>query len=157
MAIALLDIDAQIAALESQVGFVEGPNNTNPFGPWQGVSNASYCDSFAQWGAVLNGGYRWPDYCQFGEKGDAYCPYTESHARTMGYWFDAADLPRPPRGAQILFDWTGWGGADHIGTVYGTDDDYATIWTVEGNTGSPEGVHFVRRDWKYIRGFVVLP
>lgn len=149
-------IDKQMAALEGEIGFREGPNNENPYGRWQGVLNAAYCDSFAQWGAVEHGGYRWPDHCQFGYKGDAYCPYTETHARELGLWRDAATYRQPQRGDQILFDWTGWGGCDHIGTVWGTDDNYATVWCVEGNAGSPQGVHWIKRDWKYIRGFVAL-
>ncbi len=153
----VLDVEACLAALEGEVGFREGANNENPYGPWQGVRNAAWCDSFTQWGAVLHGGYRWPANCQFGYKGAAYCPYTEADAKALGLWHYAADLRRPPKGAQIIFDWTGWGGGDHIGTVWGTDDDYATLWCVEGNAGSPQGVHWIRRDWKYIRGFVVLP
>ena len=76
-------------------------------------------------------------------------------AGKLGLWRDAGDY-RPQRGDQILFDWTGWGGCDHIGTVVGTDDGYRTVWCVEGNAGSPNGVHYIRRDWTYIRGFVAL-
>lgn len=158
--VAVLDVDAQMAALEGEVGFREGPGNANPYGRWQGVANAAYCDSFAQWGACEHGGFRWPDRCQFGWKGAAYCPFTEADGRDLGVWRWAADVRAaagPERGWQVLYDWTGWGGADHIGTVWGTDDDWATLWVVEGNTGSPEGVHWVRRSWSYVRGFVALP
>ena len=144
-----------MAALEGQVGFREGPNNENPWGPWQGVRNAAYCDSFSQWGACEHGGYRWPAHCQFGWKGSAYCPFTEKDSSGLGLW--RSRDTRPARGWQILFDWTGWGGADHIGTVWGTDDGWKTIWCVEANAGSPQGVHWIRRDWTYIRGFVALP
>lgn len=144
-----------MAWLESQVGFREGANNENPFGPWQGVRNAAYCDSFAQEGACEYGGYRWPANCQFGWKGAAYVPYSEADARALGLW--RSRDTRPARGWQPIYDWTGWGGGDHIGTVWGTDDGWKTFWTVEGNTGSPQGVHWVRRDWTYVRGFIALP
>jgi peptidoglycan hydrolase-like protein with peptidoglycan-binding domain len=153
---ALIDVDLQMAAIEGEVGFREGSNNDNPYGTWQGVSHAAYCASFAMWGACLHGGYRWPDYCQFGWKGDAYCPYCEAHARTLGIWRQYSREDPPHRGVQCLYDWTGWGGADHIETVWGTDDGWATFWTVGGNTGSPQGVHWVRRDWTYVRGFIAL-
>lgn len=151
-----IDINAQMAWAEGEIGFREGANNANPYGPWQGVWNAAYCDSFAQCAAVEHGGYRWPEHCQFTWKGDAYCPYTEAHARELGLWRGAGSYRRPQRGDQILFDWTGWGGCDHIGTVWGTDDDYSTVWCVEANAGSPQGVHWIRRSWDYIRGFVAM-
>ncbi len=151
-----ISIDAQLAWAEGEIGFREGANNENHYGPWQGVRNAAYCDSFAQMAAVLHGGYRWPANCQFGFKGAAYCPYTEADARDLGLWRKASEYRQPKRGDQILFDWTGWGGCDHIGTVWGTDDDFKTVWCVEANAGSPQGVHWIRRDWSYIRGFVAL-
>lgn len=150
-----MDVDLQMAAVEGEVGRLEGPNNDQPYGTWQGVSHAAWCASFAMWGTCLHGGYRWPDYCQFGWKGDAYCPYCEAHARKLGIWRECGPDNPPGRGWLALYDWTGWGGADHIGAgVWGTDDNWATFWDVEGNTGSPEGVHWVRRDWTYVRGFI---
>lgn len=151
-----IDIDAQMAWAEGEIGFREGANNANPYGPWQGVWNAAYCDSFAQQAAVDKGGYRWPANCQFGFKGAAYCPYTEADSRNLGLWRNADSYRQPKRGDQILFDWSGWGGADHIGTVWGTDDNYKTLWCVEANAGSPQGVHWIRRSWDYIRGFVAM-
>lgn len=157
MVAALVDVNAQMAAIEGEVGFVEGANNANPYGDWQGISHAAYCASFAMWGVCLHGGYRWPDYCQFGWKGDAYVPYVEAHARRLGIWRECSQANPPKRGWMPVYDWTGWGGGDHIGAgVWGTDDGWATLWVVEGNTGSPQGVHYVRRDWTYIRGFVAV-
>jgi peptidoglycan hydrolase-like protein with peptidoglycan-binding domain len=153
--VATINIDAQMAALEGQVGFREGANNANPYGTWQGVSNAAYCASFTMWGACEHGGYRWPDHCQFAWKGDAYVPWVERHAQELGLW-RGRDY-RPKRGDPAIYDWTGWGGGDHIAAAFwGSDDGYETLWMVEGNTGSPQGVHWVRRDWTYIRGFVAF-
>ena len=143
---------AQLAALESKVGFEEGPNNQNPFGPWQGVANAAWCDSFAQWAAVEHGGFRWPDYCQFGSKGDAYCPYTKEHAQRLGYWRSADDAPQP--GWQVLFSWSGSSTPDHIGTVLRDNGD-STLTTIEGNY--QDRVALVDRDRAYVVGYVALP
>lgn len=147
-----IDINAQMAWAEGEVGFIEGPNNENPYGPWQGVWNAAYCDSFAQMAAVQQGRFEWPSYCQFGAKGDAYCPYTEAHARKLGIWHDKGDGYQPRRGDQRLYDWTGWGGADHIETFWGIEN--GKPWNVGANTGSPNGVHYTQRDETYLRGTV---
>lgn len=147
-----IDNNAQMTWAEGEVGFVEGPNNDNPYGPWQGVWNAAYCDSFAQKAAVEHGGFEWPDNCQFGYKGDAYCPYTEKHARDLGIWHPRGDGYAPRRGDQRLYDWTGWGGADHIETFWGHED--GKPWNIGANTGSPNGVHYVQRDETYLRGTV---
>lgn len=158
---AVIDVDAQIAWLEGQVGFRAGGvagGRTSPYMEWitGGATNwGAYCDALAQQGAVEAGGFRWPEHCQYGSRGDAYCPWTEQHGRELDIWRAAGWTPY--RGVQVLFDWTGWGGADHIETVWGTDDGWKTFWTVGGNTGSPNGVHWVRRDWTYVRGFVDLP
>lgn len=142
---------AQLDAIKGQVGYHEGPSNANKFGPWQGISNAAWCDSFAQWGAVENGGFRWPTNCQFGVKGDAYCPYTEQHAQALRLWRDKHVTPEP--GWQVTYDWGGDAVADHIGTVVGVNSD-GTIVTVEGNYH--DAVQYVKRDRTYVRGFVAL-
>ena len=141
-----------LAALEGEVGFHEGPDNTNPYGPWQGVSNAAWCDSFAQWGAVEHGKFQWPSYCQFGGKGDAYCPFTKDHAKALRYWRGRDETPRP--GWQVLFSWNGNGVPDHIGTVIHNMGD-GMLRTVEGNY--QDAVAYVDRDYDYVVGFVELP
>lgn len=143
---------AQLTALESKVGFHEGANNDNPFGPWQGVRNAAWCDSFAQWGAVENGGFRWPQKCQFGEKGDAYTPWTVQHAKELALWREPSSTPEPHW--QALFDWNHNGVADHIGTVVRVNRDGSFV-TVEGNYH--DQVAYVVRDRTYLLGFVALP
>lgn len=147
-----ITVNDQMTWAEGQVGFVEGNNNSNPYGPWQGVWNAAYCDSFAQMAAVQQGGFEWPTYCQFGFRGDAYCPYTEAHARKLGIWHDKGDGYEPRRGDQRLYDWTGWGGADHIETFWGREN--GKPWNIGANTGSPGGVRYCQRDETYLRGTV---
>lgn len=149
-----MNIGASLAALESQSGYHEGPNNENDFTKWQtddAWSGAAWCDSFAQWGAAGNGGFVWQDTCQFGPKGDAYCPYTVRHAQDFGLWVDKSSAAQP--GWQILFDWTGDGVADHIGTVVEDRGD-GRIVTIEGNTS--DAALYRLRDRTYVLGFVAL-
>lgn len=147
-----MDRTKQIAWLKQQVGFHEGPNNENPYSRWQGLHNAPYCDSCAQEAAVEQGGYKWPAYCQYGVKGDAYTPYTMEHAQRLGMWRSKSAVPQV--GWQVEFDWNGNGVADHIGTVIDVNSD-GTFLTIEGNYH--DQVMYVRRDKKYVLGFVALP
>lgn len=145
--------DAQLQFLTSRNNWHEGPNNGNPFGPWQGVGDhAAWCDSFAQEGAVEAGGFRWQPSCQCGVKGDAYTPWTVKHAQELGIWQPASWTPYP--GAQILFSWNRNGVADHIGTVIQANAD-GTITCIEGNCH--DQVMYTRRDRTYVLGFVALP
>lgn len=147
--------EAALAWLKAHVGWREGPNNDNPFGPWQGAGNhAAYCDSGAQEAAVEQGGFDgWPDHCQFGRKGDAYTPWTEAHAKEIGLWRDKGYTPKVLD--QWLADWNHNGVADHIETVV-HDNGNGTFVTVGFNTGSPEGCHYVVRDNKFTLGFVAM-
>lgn len=151
-----VDVPAQLAAALGQEGFVEGPGNDQPFGAWQGVLDAAWCDSFAQWAAVMAGGFRWPDRCQFGEKGDAYCPFTESHAEELGLLIHVgfAAAGGVPPGWQVLYSWQRNEWCDHIGTVVRQLDN-GNLVVVEGNYR--DAVALVERDWTYIRSLVALP
>jgi peptidoglycan hydrolase-like protein with peptidoglycan-binding domain len=149
-----VDVLADIAWSEGQVGFVEGPNNQNPYGPWQGISNAAYCCSFVNMGTVQYGGFRWPDNCQFGYKGQAYCPFLEADAKRLGIWHPKGDGYQPQPGDDRLYDWTGWGGADHVEKFWGYENGLP--WNIGANTGSPNGVHYTQRDETYLRGTVAL-
>lgn len=152
----LVDVAHQLAAALGQEGYAEGPDNDQPFGPWQGVANAAWCDSFAQWAAVLGGGYRWPAHCQFGERGDAYCPYTETHADELGLaaypMFAPAGGLEP--GYQILYSWGRNEWCDHIGTLVRVLDN-GNLLVIEGNY--QDRVALVERDWTYVRSIVALP
>lgn len=144
---------AQLGGLRANLGYHEGPNNANKFGDWQGVHNAAWCDSAAQWAAVDQGGDRWPDDCQFGFKGDAYCPYTVDHAKERGFWRDGPGITPAP-GWQVLFDWNHNGVADHIGTVETVFAD-GTFDALEGNHN--DMLERVRRDGTFVLGYVALP
>lgn len=80
-----VDLGAVLAEMSAAVGFVEGPNDENPWGPEQGVHNAAYCASFAHV-IPYHHGYRFPPESQFGEMGTAYVPYIESQAQAYSEW-----------------------------------------------------------------------
>lgn len=136
--------------LSSFNGFREGANNTNPFGPQQGIKNAAYCCSFACI-ETYNVGVRWHGR-QFREKGNAYCPFqVADHPNLVR--FDHASKGDPADllpGDQVFFSWNNNGVADHIETVVAVYAD-GTYDTIGANTGSPNGVwEPVRRDRKYL-------
>lgn len=156
-----VDLAETLAAEAEWVGFREGPNNDNPFGPIQGVSNAAYCESFAD-GIPFQHGYDHriglsTSRTQFGAAGDAYTPWGVTHARERGEWLDdnssqgrPADL-RP--GDHVFFAWNDGVGPepDHVETAVASYAD-GTFDTIGANTGTPNGVWRVRRDRKYLLG-----
>jgi hypothetical protein len=146
---------AVLTEMTAQVGFVEGPDNQNPWGPEQGIANAAYCCSFACM-VPYHRGYRWPANCQFGVKGDAYVPFRRQHAIEQGEWLeDHASAGRPADvepGDQLIYVWPGGDGAgDHIETAIAPSPSGNTT-NIGANTGSPEGVHTVVRSRQYLLG-----
>lgn len=134
---------------QGNVGFVEGPNNKNPWGPEQGVKNAAYCASAATIIPHHKGVVWWPE-SQFGAKGFAYTPYWAAAAKTHGLWKGADGDLRP--GDIVALDWNHDGVGDHTETVVAAYKD-GTFDTIGYNTGKPEGCHYpIRRDRKYLLG-----
>jgi peptidoglycan hydrolase-like protein with peptidoglycan-binding domain len=140
--------------MQSAVGFVEQPGNRNPWGEEQFGGDAAYCCSFACM-IPYHHGYRWWPESQFGEKGDAYCPFRMNHAQDHGeYQADRASEGRPADvqpGDQLLYDWNNNGAADHIETCMRANVDDTTT-NIGANTGSPEGVYLLTRTRKYLLG-----
>jgi hypothetical protein len=140
--------------MQSAVGFVEQPGNRNPWGEEQFGGDAAYCCSFACM-VPYHHGYRWWPESQYGEKGDAYCPFRMRHAQAHGeYQPDHASQDRPADvqpGDQLLYDWNNNGEADHIETCVRANLD-GTTTSIGANTGSPEGVYLLTRTRKYLLG-----
>src|ERR1041385_2939046 len=113
-------LDDVMAEHRSNVGFREGPNNANPWGPEQGVSNSAYCDSATSM-VPYHHGLRWWADCQFREKGCAYTVYHVNAAQRHGkYVEDHASKGQPAPlaiGQPVFFDWNDNGGVDHVETV----------------------------------------
>ena len=111
----------------SQIGFVEGPMNENPYGIWYGIPNASYCAigvswCFAQVGLSHLVAAQTP-------KGFAYCPAGLT-------WFQRQGLVVNKYQAQpgdiVFFSW-GTGVAEHVEIVEAASADGLT--TIGFNTG----------------------
>lgn len=137
------------------VGFREGPNNANPWGPEQGVRNAAYCDSCASM-VPFHNGYRWWPDCQFGEKGCAYTVYHVNNGKTHGeFAYDHASQGRPVdvlAGDLLFYDWNGNGQPDHVETAIEDCPGNGRTHNVGANTGSPGGVYDLWRDRRYLLG-----
>jgi hypothetical protein len=110
----------------SQIGFIEGPVNENPYGIWYGIPNASYCAMgiswcFAQVGLSHLVAAQTP-------KGFAYCPAGLN-------WFQRQGLVVNKYQAQpgdiVFFSW-GTGVAEHVEIVEAASADGLT--TIGFNT-----------------------
>lgn len=141
---------------DANIGFLEGPNNDNPWGPEQGVLHAAYCCS-AICVVCYHHGTRFPDDAQLGEYGWAYVPWIVQWAKDHGAWIAADDpdfVDKALPGMAACFAWTRGSAGDHIERTHAVYGD-ATIDTVGYNTGSPEGCHGpIRRDHLYLMGLV---
>ncbi|MDO3648216.1 C40 family peptidase [Nocardia mangyaensis] len=116
--------DRALAAARSQLGVREFGNNTVN-APYN--INDAWCASFADW-VWDQAGHEvtWTN--------KNYVPAIWNDAQGMGL---AASPHNAEPGDMIVFDWDG-GVPDHIGIVVRVDGD--TIYTIEGNTGGPDGV-----------------
>lgn len=114
-----------------QLGYVEGSNNDNKFGPGVGgVNHASWCDYFVSWCGIHAN-----ERSAVGVNG--YCP---DHM----HWFDKAGrLTRSrnnvERGHIIFWDWNFNGDPNHVEIVETVSvDSHGTtmgVTTLGGNTG----------------------
>lgn len=157
----MTDLNVVMQEHRSNIGFREGPSNSNPWGPEQGVKNAAYCDSASSM-VPYHHGLRWWDHCQFKEKGCAYTVYhVNAGTREGKYIPDHASQGKPTPlaiGDLVFFDWNGNGGVDHVETVAElpqgpTGNQYITIGY---NTGSPGGCYRRIRDRKYLHGAIKM-
>jgi hypothetical protein len=110
----------------SQIGFVEGPMNENPYGIWYGVPNASYCAMgiswcFAQVGLSHLVAAQTP-------KGFAYCPAGLNWFQRQGL---VVNKYQAKPGDLVFFSW-GTGVAEHIEIVEAASADGLT--TIGFNT-----------------------
>lgn len=159
----MADLTPVMVEHHGNVGWREGANNDNKWGPEQGVGNhLAYCDSAASMVPYHHGVNWWPD-CTFGAKG---CAYTVAHvevARRHGkYMDDHAGLGRPAPlavGQPVFFDWNRSGSVDHVETVSALPQgplggQYETIGY---NTGpNDDGCYRLLRDRTYLHGTIVM-
>ena len=113
----------------SQMGFIEGPMNENPYGIWYGIPNASYCAigvswCFAQVGLSSLIAAQTP-------KGFAYCPAGLEWFQRQGL---VVNKYQAQPGDLVFFSW-GSGIAEHVEIVEAASADGLT--TIGFNTGDP--------------------
>jgi len=110
----------------SQIGFIEGPMNENPYGIWYGVPNAAYCAMGISW-CFSRVGLSHLVAAQT-PKGFAYCPAGLT-------WFQRQGLVVNKYQAQpgdiVFFSW-GSGVAEHVEIVEAASPDGLT--TIGFNT-----------------------
>ena len=140
----------------SQIGFVEGANNENPYGTWYGIPNQPYCAMglswcFAQVGLSALVAAQTP-------KGFSYCPAGLT-------WFQkkkqVVDKYSAQPGDIVFFSWSGNGTADHVEIVEGASKDGLTTvgWNTgpesyTGNQANGDGCYRRHRPYLYVMAIV---
>ncbi len=112
--------------LRKELGFVEGPNNWNPYAAEVGhANNQPWCASFV---------------AAMAKRAGVALPSTSAYTPTMANGFKRIDrfdyLPRI--GSLVFFEWPNMGRIAHVGVVEAIRDDGALV-TIEGNTDSAGG------------------
>lgn len=112
----------------TQLGFIEGPNNENPYGTWYGIPNESYCAMGISWCfEQANASHL---VAAQTPKGFSYCPAGLT-------WFQknkqVVDKYSALPGDLVFFSWAGNGVADHVEIVEAASKDGLT--TIGFNTG----------------------
>jgi len=139
------------AAHKKNIGFVEGPNNKNPWTEELGIGDVAYCSAAA---SVVphNQGVQWPNWAQHPPRGEAYSPDWEHFPSWKA---DHSSQHQPCDllpGDIVTYDWDDDGTADHTETVVDVRAD-GTFVTIGYNTGSPEGCHYpITRDRRFLVG-----
>lgn len=138
----------------SQIGFVEGPNNENPYGIWYGISNASYCAMGVSW-----------CFAQVGlsnliaaqtPKGFAYCPAGLEWFQRQGL---VVNKYQAQPGDLVFYNW-GSGVAEHVEIVENASvDGLTTIGFNTGNSNSKsssngDGCYREHRPYLYVMAIV---
>jgi hypothetical protein len=114
------------------VGFVEGPNNANPYGEWYGLRNQPYCAmALSRW--MFDCGLATPASTA---KGYAFTPSGALWFQQRGRW---GTVPRV--GAHVFFRFSGQR-IHHVGLVTGVHG--GSIDTIEANTS--QGAKGSQRD-----------
>ena len=138
----------------SQIGFVEGPMNENPYGIWYGVPNASYCAMgiswcFAQVGLSHLVAAQTP-------KGFAYCPAGLAWFQRQGL---VVNKYQGQPGDLVFFSW-GTGVAEHVEIIESASPDGLTTIgfnTTDKNTSAAAnggGCYREHRPYLYVMAIV---
>ena len=130
-----------IQIAESQLGYVEGPNNDTKYGTWYGLPNEEWCAMFVSWCAN-----------QSGISTDIIPKYAGCTAGKN--WFEEHGLFRYkedyiPKAGDIIFFLSD--GAGHTGIVIYCDGN--RVYTIEGNTSDMCAKRNYDVNWHTITGY----
>jgi len=140
----------------TQIGFVEGPNNENPYGTWYGIPNESYCAMGVSWCfAQANASHL---VAAQTPKGFAYCPAGLT-------WFQknkqVVDKYSALPGDLVFYSWSGNGVADHVEIVEAASKDGITAIgfntgpeSYTGNQANGDGCYRRHRPYLYVLAIV---
>lgn len=122
-----------LSVARSQVGFVEGLGNANPYGAFFGHDHEAWCDFYVLWVASRSGNAVAVGKSLYGNTG-AHAAWFKSR----GQWYSTRSMPRP---GDIVFFHLGSSDpaqVDHVGIVVGILPN-GRVQTIEGNTSDPRG------------------
>lgn len=141
---------------QTQIGFIEGPNNENPYGTWYGIPNESYCAMGVSW--VFNQAGLSSLVAAQTPKGFSLCPAGLTWFQKKGRVVDKyAGQP----GDLVFYSWSGNGVADHVEIVENASRDGLTCIGFNtgpdkstGNPANGDGVFRVHRPYLYVLAIV---
>ena len=140
----------------TQIGFIEGPNNENPYGTWYGIPNESYCAMGVSW-VFKEAGLSSLVAAQT-PNGFAYCPAGLTWFQKKGRVVDKYD-GQP--GDLVFYSWSGNGVADHVEIIEAASRDGLTCIGFNtgpdkstGNPANGDGVFRVHRPYLYVLAIV---
>jgi len=141
---------------QTQIGFIEGPNNENPYGAWYGIPNESYCAMGVSW-VFAQAGLSALVAAQT-EKGFAYCPAGLTWFQKKGR---VVDKYSGQPGDLVFYSWSGNGVADHVEIIENASRDGLTCIGFNtgpdkssGNPANGDGVFRVHRPYLYVLAIV---
>ena len=113
----------------SQVGYKEGKNNDNKYGAFFGHNHCAWCAYFVSWNARVTNVPK------------EIIPTESVVGAYVRYYRDKTGLKQAPMAGDLIIykSTNGISLGSHVGIVYKVDNNY--VYTVEGNTGNPDGVY----------------
>ncbi|MBQ6817398.1 MAG: CHAP domain-containing protein [Bacilli bacterium] len=134
-------VDRLIKMAESQLGYVEGPDNDTKYGDWYGIPNGAWCAMFVSWCAY-----------QVGISTDVIVKYAS--CKVGREWFESNGRfgykeSYTPKAGDIIFFLND--GASHTGIVINCDGN--KVYTIEGNTSNMCAKRSYDLNWHTITGY----
>jgi CHAP domain len=140
---------------QQQIGFIEGPDNKNPYGDWYGLPNQPYCAMFVSW--VFAQANVSALVAAETPKGFSYCPAGLAWFQKQGCVINVKDARA---GDIVFYSWTN-GIAQHVGIIENASP--AGITVIEGNTSADhatgsqaDGIGVFRRHRPYLNIMAIV-